>query len=193
MDVLKLNDQQLIELYLQGSEKAFEVLLNRHKDRVYTSIYMFVKDDELAEDLFQEVFIKIIDTFRKGKYNHEGKFIQWALRISYNLCVDHFRKSKRNTKVSGTDTFDILTTLDSKEDNMDIVMIKDQIHTKLRKVIDKLPDEQKEVILLRHYADMSFKEISQVTKVSINTALGRMRYAVINIRKMMGQDAAVVA
>lgn len=193
MDVLKLNDQQLIEQYLQGSEKAFEVLLTRHKDRVYTSIYMFVKDDELAEDLFQEVFIKIIDTFRKGKYNHEGKFIQWALRISYNLCVDHFRKSKRTTKVSGTDTFDILTTLDSKEDNMDIVMIKDQIHTKLRKVIDKLPEEQKEVILLRHYADMSFKEISQVTKVSINTALGRMRYAVINIRKMMGQDAAVVA
>jgi RNA polymerase sigma factor (sigma-70 family) len=193
MDVLKLNDQQLIEQYLQGKEKAFEVLLNRHKDRVYTSIYMFVKDDEMAEDLFQEVFIKIIDTFRKGKYNHEGKFIQWALRISYNLCVDHFRKSKRTTKVTSSDTFDILTTIDSKEDNMEILMIKDQMHTKLRSIIDMLPDEQKEVIMLRHYADMSFKEISQVTRVSINTALGRMRYAVINIRKMMGQDAAIVA
>ncbi len=193
MDVLKLNDQQLIEQYLQGKEKAFEVLLNRHKDRVYTSIYMFVKDDEMAEDLFQEVFIKIIDTFRKGKYNHEGKFIQWALRISYNLCVDHFRKSKRTTKMTSSDTFDILTTIDSKEDNMEILMIKDQMHTKLRSIIDMLPDEQKEVIMLRHYADMSFKEISQVTRVSINTALGRMRYAVINIRKMMGQDAAIVA
>jgi RNA polymerase sigma factor (sigma-70 family) len=193
MDVLKLNDQQLIEQYLLGNEKAFEILLSRHKDRVYTSIYMFVKEDELAEDLFQEVFIKIIDTFRKGKYNHEGKFIQWALRISYNLCVDHFRKSKRTTKVTGSDSFDILTTIDCKEDNMEVLMIKDQTHTKLRRIIDQLPDEQKEVIMLRHYADMSFKEISLVTRVSINTALGRMRYAVINIRKMMGQDAAVVA
>ncbi len=193
MDVLKLNDQQLIEQYLKGNEKAFEVLLNRHKDRMYTSIYMFVKDQELAEDLFQEVFIKIIDTFRKGKYNHEGKFIQWALRISYNLCVDYFRKSKRNTKVSGTDSFDIMTTIDSKDDNMEVLMIKDQTHTKLRDIIELLPDEQKEVIMLRHYADMSFKEISQVTRVSINTALGRMRYALINIRKMMGQDAFVTA
>jgi RNA polymerase sigma factor (sigma-70 family) len=193
MDVLMLNDQQLIDSYLQGNEKSFEVLLSRHKDRVYTSIYMFVKDDELAEDLFQEVFIKIIDTFRKGKYNHEGKFIQWALRISYNLCVDHFRKSKRNTKVSSTDSFDIMTTIDSKDDNMETLMIKDQTHTKIRDIIDLLPDEQKEVIMLRHYADMSFKEISLVTRVSINTALGRMRYALINIRKMMGQEASVMA
>jgi RNA polymerase sigma-70 factor (ECF subfamily) len=189
MDVLNLSDQQLIETYLQGSDKSFEVLLNRHKDRIYTSIYMFVKDEELAEDLFQEVFIKIIDTIRKGRYNHEGKFIQWALRISYNLCVDHFRKAKRNTKVTGTETFDIFSTIDSKDDNMEEFMIKDQTHTKLRYIIDQLPEEQREVIMLRHFADMSFKEISLVTKVSINTALGRMRYALINIRKMIGQEA----
>ena len=192
MDVLKLSDQQLIESYLQGNEKSFEVLLSRHKDRIYTSIYLFVKDGEMAEDLFQEVFIKIIDTFRKGRYNHEGKFIQWALRISYNLCVDHFRKSKRQTKVSSSETFDILTMIESKDDNMEEFIIKDQAHSRVRQIIDLLPEEQREVIILRHYADMSFKEISLVTRVSINTALGRMRYALINIRKMMGQEAIAV-
>ncbi|MBK8701915.1 MAG: sigma-70 family RNA polymerase sigma factor [Saprospiraceae bacterium] len=192
MDVLKLNDQQLIETYLQGNEKSFEVLLERHKDRIYTSIYLFVKDTEMAEDLLQEVFIKIIDTFRKGRYNHEGKFIQWALRISYNLCVDHFRKSKRQTKVSSSETFDILTMIESKDDNMEDHIIKFQDHTRVKHIIEMLPEEQREVIVLRHYADMSFKEISQVTRVSINTALGRMRYALINIRKMMGQEAIAV-
>ncbi len=189
MDVLRMSDQQLIESYLQGNEKSFEVLLSRHKDRIYTSIYLFVKDTEMAEDLFQEVFIKIIDTIRKGRYNHEGKFIQWALRISYNLCVDQFRKSKRNTKVASNDGFDILSTIESHEDNMEVFMIKNQDQSKVRHIIEMLPEEQREVIILRHYADMSFKEISQVTRVSINTALGRMRYALINMRKMMGQEA----
>ncbi|MFM2394044.1 MAG: hypothetical protein RLZZ546_2026 [Bacteroidota bacterium] len=187
-----MTDQQLIENYLQGNEQAFEVLLARHKDRIYTSIYMFVKDQELAEDLFQEVFIKIIDTFRKGRYNHEGKFIQWALRISYNLCVDYFRKSKRNTKVSPTETFDIFNIIDSGDDNMETTLMKNQSHNRIRQIVELLPDEQREVIVLRHYADMSFKEISQVTKVSINTALGRMRYALINIRKMMGEEVAAL-
>lgn len=184
-----MTDQQLIESYLQGNEKSFEVLLSRHKDRIYTSIYLFVKDTEMAEDLFQEVFIKIIDTIRKGRYNHEGKFIQWALRISYNLCVDQFRKSKRATKVASNDGFDILSTIESHEDNMEVFMIKNQDQHKVRHIIEMLPEEQREVIILRHYADMSFKEISQVTRVSINTALGRMRYALINMRKMMGQEA----
>jgi RNA polymerase sigma-70 factor (ECF subfamily) len=189
MDVLKMSDQQLIESYLQGNEKSFEILLGRHKDRIYTSIYLFVKDSEMAEDLFQEVFIKIIDTIRKGRYNHEGKFIQWALRISYNLCVDQFRKSKRQTKVASNDGFDILATIESHEDNMEISMIKNQDQSRVRHIIEMLPEEQREVIILRHYADMSFKEISQLTRVSINTALGRMRYALINMRKMMGQEA----
>jgi RNA polymerase sigma factor (sigma-70 family) len=191
MNILNLNDQQLIDLYLQGNDNSFEILLSRHKDRIYTSIYMFVKDHELAEDLFQEVFIKIIDTLRKGRYNNEGKFIQWALRISYNLCVDYFRKSKKVSFTSGSESFDIFSTIDNKEDNMEDLIIKDQTHTKLRAIIDQLPDEQREVIMLRHFADMSFKEISLVTKVSINTALGRMRYALINIRKMMGNEVLV--
>ena len=122
---LKTTDQNLINDFLAGDDKSFEILLNRHKERVYTSIYMFVKDHELAEDLFQEVFIKILDTFRKGKYNHEGKFIQWALRISYNLCVDHFRKARRRTKVSSTETFDIFDILETKDDNMEQSLIRE--------------------------------------------------------------------
>lgn len=185
---MQLTDQQLIMGYLEGNDKSFEILLNRHKDRIYTSIYMFVKDHEQAEDLFQEVFIKILDTFRKGKYNHEGKFLQWALRISYNLCVDHFRKAKRRTKVSSTETFDIFDILESKDDNMEQSLIKEQSYSKIRSIVEMLPPEQREVVILRHYADMSFKEISQLTRVSINTALGRMRYALINIRKLVGEQ-----
>lgn len=186
MNVLQLTDQQLIQDYLKGDEKAFETLLSRHKDKIYTSIYLFVKDTEQANDIFQDVFIKIIDTLRKGKYNHEGKFLQWALRISYNLCVDNFRRSKRRTKVSATETFDIFDVLECKDPNMEHYMIKSQQHKRIRDLVDNLPPEQREVVILRHYADMSFKEISQLTRVSINTALGRMRYALINIRKQVG-------
>lgn len=185
MDVLTTSDQQLINNYLEGNDKSFEILLNRHKDRIYTSIFMFVKDHDKAADLFQDVFIKIIDTIRKGKYNHEGKFLQWALRISYNLCVDQFRRSKRRTKVSSTETFDIFDVLESKDDNMHDIMVRNQTNSKLRELVDQLPAEQREVVILRHYADMTFKEISQLTRVSINTALGRMRYALINIRKLV--------
>ena len=187
MDVLKLNDQQLIVEYLEGSDRAFEVLLNRHKDKIYTSIYLFVKDRDLAEDIFQDVFIKIIRTLRNGKYNHEGKFLQWAMRISYNMCVDHFRKNKKKTKVSATETFDIFDVLESPEDNKETSIIKSQLHQRVRELVDQLPEEQREVVILRHYADMSFKEISQLTRVSINTALGRMRYALINMRKMVSE------
>jgi len=185
MQVTPLNDQQLIISYLDGNEKAFEELLTRHKAKIYTQIYLFVKDTALAEDIFQEVFIKIIDTLRKGKYNHEGKFLQWALRISYNMCVDYFRRSKRRPKVSQTETFDIFDVLKSDDDNAEQTIMKSQTHQKIRKLVDALPPEQREVVILRHYADMSFKEISQLTRVSINTALGRMRYALINIRKMI--------
>ena len=183
MDVKLLNDQQLINEYLQGDEKAFEVLLQRHKDKIYTSIYLFVKDTNLAEDIFQDVFIKIVDTLRKGKYNHEGKFLQWAMRIAYNMCVDHFRKGKKRTKVSGTESFDIFDVLKCEDYNMEDSIINSQIHKNIRELVDNLPEEQREVVILRHYADMSFKEISQMTNVSINTALGRMRYALINMRK----------
>ena len=185
MQVTQLNDKELILSYLDGNEKAFEELLSRHKQRIYTSIYLFVKDQAQAEDIFQDVFIKIVDTLRKGKYNHEGKFLQWALRISYNMCVDNFRRSKRRPTVSPTDTFDIFDVLENPEDNVEQTIMKSQTHERIRKLVDSLPPEQREVVILRHYADMSFKEISQLTRVSINTALGRMRYALINIRRMM--------
>jgi len=185
MQVTQLNDKELILSYLDGNEKAFEELLSRHKQRIYTSIYLFVKDTAQAEDIFQDVFIKIVDTLRKGKYNHEGKFLQWALRISYNMCVDNFRRSKRRPTVSPTETFDIFDVLENQDDNAEDTIMKSQTHERIRKLVDELPAEQREVVILRHYADMSFKEISQLTRVSINTALGRMRYALINIRRMM--------
>lgn len=192
MDCAPLSDQQLITNYLSGDDKAFETLLNRHKSKIYTSIYLFVKDHDQANDIFQEVFIKIIDTLRKGKYNHEGKFLQWAMRIAYNMCVDQFRRSKRRTKVSSTETFDIFDVLESSEPNMEGQMIQHQTHSKVRKLVDALPPEQREVVILRHYADMSFKEIAALTQVSINTALGRMRYALINMRKMIDEKNVVL-
>ena len=192
MQLTPLNDQELIRTYLSGNDRAFEVLLNRHRNKIFTSIYMFTKDRDLAEDIFQEVFIKIVDTLRKGKYNHEGKFLQWALRISYNMCVDNFRRSKRRTKVKSTDTFDIFDVIECPIPNMEDNMIQNQTHDKIRKLVDQLPPEQREVVVLRHYADMSFKEIAQLTRVSINTALGRMRYALINIRKMIEEKEVVL-
>jgi len=162
MEVLQLNDQQLIADYLNGNEKAFEELLSRHKDKIYTSIYLFVKDHSLAEDIFQEVFIKIIDTLRKGKYNHEGKFLQWALRISYNMCVDYFRRTRRRPKVSPTETFDIFDVLQidifdvlqNPDLNAEQSIIKSQTHSKIRSLVDMLPPEQREVVILRHYAEL---------------------------------------
>lgn len=187
MNVRTLTDKELIQQYLNGDEKSFEILLNRHKSKIYTSIYLFVKDTDQAHDIFQDVFIKIIDTLRKGKYNHEGKFLQWAMRIAYNMCVDQFRRSKRRTKVSPSETFDIFDVLETHEDNMETSMIKDQLYGKIKQLVDQLPEEQREVVILRHYADLSFKEIAAITRVSINTALGRMRYALINMRKMVGE------
>ncbi len=191
MQVSQKDDKQLINAYLDGDDRAFEVLLNRHKEKIYTSIFLFVKDHSLAEDIFQDVFIKIIRTLRRGKYNHEGKFLQWAMRIAYNMCVDHFRKSKRKPTVSPTEEFDIFDVLKVTEDNAETKIIKNQRYEKVRQLIDALPEEQREVVILRHYADLSFKEIARLTDVSINTALGRMRYALINIRKIIDEKNIV--
>ena len=187
-----MNDHQLIDSYLSGKDYAFEVLLNRHRDKIYTSIYLFVKDHSQADDIFQEVFIKIVDTLRRGKYNHEGKFLQWAMRISYNLCVDHFRRSKRYPIVHAKEDFDIFDVLKSENPNAEEQIMRSQTYQKIRDLVDALPEEQREVVVLRHYADMSFKEIALLTGVSINTALGRMRYALINIRKMIAQHEVVL-
>jgi RNA polymerase sigma-70 factor (ECF subfamily) len=187
-----LSDQELIARYTGGDETAFETLLQRYKGKIYTSIYLFVKDRALAEDIFQEVFIKIIDTLRKGKYNHEGKFVQWAMRISYNMCVDYHRRNKRRSHINPTDEFDIFDVLRVGDDAADTLIMRSETHTRIRRLVDSLPEEQREVVILRHYADMSFKEIASLTRVSINTALGRMRYALINIRKMMVEREIVL-
>lgn len=187
-----LHDHELIARYMDGDEQAFEVLLARYKAKIYTSIYLFVKDRALAEDIFQEVFIKIIDTLRRGKYNHEGKFVQWAMRIAYNMCVDYHRRNKRRSHINPSEDFDIFEVLRTDNDGADTHIIRSETHNQIRKMVDSLPPEQREVVILRHYADMSFKEIASLTRVSINTALGRMRYALINIRKMMNEREAVL-
>ncbi len=192
MQVKTQTDQQLINLYLGGNERAFEELLHRHKDKIYTSIYLFVKDHAKAEDIFQEVFIKIIDTLRRGKYTHEGKFVQWAMRIAYNKCVDQFRRKKRRPTVSPSEEFDIFDILEAPDETMESLLIKDQTSSKIKMLINNLPEDQREVVILRHYADLSFKEIAILTRVSINTALGRMRYALINIRKMIEEKELVL-
>lgn len=180
-----LTDEQLVHLYLDGDTEAFSTLVVRYQDKIYTSIYLLVKDKYLAEDLFQNVFIRIIDTLKGGRYKEEGKFLSWALRIAHNLCVDHFRKVKRSPSIKTSDERDIFEVLNFSDSNAEENMIQHQTHDRVRKMIDMLPEDQREVIIMRHYADLSFKEIADLTKCSINTALGRMRYGLINMRKMM--------
>jgi RNA polymerase sigma factor (sigma-70 family) len=183
----KLSDQELINLFISGNVNALEVLVLRHKDKLYTSIHFLVKDKYLAEDIFQDVFIRIIDTVRGGRYSDEGKFLPWAMRIAHNLCVDHFRKVKRTPTIKTGDDQDIFEVLNFTEPSAEDTMIRNQSHARVRQLLDQLPADQREVIILRHYADMSFKDIARITGCSINTALGRMRYGLINLRKMMAQ------
>ncbi len=183
---LQLNsDQDLVKLYLNGDESVLEELLRRHKSKIYTSIYLLVKDQYLAEDIFQDAFIKVINTLRSGRYNEEGKFLPWVLRIAHNLVIDHFRKEKRTPVITSADGTDIIGLLQINEESAEDRLLREQTHADLRNMIHLLPDEQKEVLIMRHYADLSFKEIADLTEVSINTALGRMRYALSNLRKMM--------
>ena len=181
----KLNDSELVSLYRVGNEEAFEELLERHKSRIYTSIYLIVKDHYLAEDILQESFIKAINTIKSGKYNEEGKFLPWIMRIAHNLSVDHFRKNKRFPVMVMEDGSKVLNSLEFADLPFETLQIKEEMHTKVRDLIDQLPDNQKQVLIMRHYMDLSFQEIADSTDVSINTALGRMRYALINLRKQM--------
>lgn len=183
--LIHLSDQELISSYLQGVDDAIAILVDRYKDKLYTSIYLLVKDKYLAEDFFQDTFCKIIDTLQTGRYKEEGKFLPWAMRIAHNLCIDHFRKVKRKPAIQTRDNWDMFDSINLSEPGADDRMIRNQNHTDLRKMIDLLPLEQREVIVMRHYADLSFKEISTLTGCSINTSLGRMRYGLLNLRKMM--------
>jgi len=185
MNFLNKNDNELVELYVGGKEAALAELLRRHKSKIYTSIYMLVKDEFLAEDIFQDTFIKVINTLKSGRYNEEGKFLPWVLRIAHNLVIDFFRKEKRTPVITNGDGFDIFDVLGFYDESIEDKMVRDQTHKDLKTMIQMLPSEQKEVLIMRHYGDMSFKDIAEVTNVSINTALGRMRYALNNLRKLM--------
>jgi len=185
INIQSISDQELVNQYIHGHESGLEELIRRHKAKVYTSIYLLVKDSYLAEDIFQDTFIKVIHTLKAGRYNEEGKFLPWVIRIAHNLVIDHFRRMKRAPVVSTVEGFDIFDFLKFYDESTEEKIIREQSHKDLRKLIHYLPSEQKEVLIMRHYGDMSFKEISEITGVSINTALGRMRYALNNLRKMM--------
>jgi len=185
MDANQMSDSQLIAGYIKGKESNLNKLITRHESRIYTYIISKVRDADLANDIFQDTFFKVITTLKTKRYNEEGKFLPWAMRIAHNLCIDHFRRLKRIPTISPRDDFDVFDIISDGSLNVEKTMIKGQIEFDLRKLIEELPEDQKEVLKMRHYADMSFKEIAENTGVSINTALGRMRYALINIRKLI--------
>jgi len=193
MKATEISDKVLINDYLQGNQASLEKLIQRHKNRVYAYILMVVKDKQLADDIFQDTFIKVINTIRAGSYKEEGKFIQWVMRIAHNLIIDHFRKSKRIPVIDNDNSdFDIFDTVRITDDSVEDRMVIEQIHKDVRELIEYLPPEQKEVLMMRHYADMSFKDIAEQTDVSINTALGRMRYALINLRKLIKEKEVIL-
>ena len=178
------SDKVLVQNFLNGDNKSFEVLLSRHKSRVFAFIMSKVKNRDITEDIFQDTFIKVINSLQKGKYNEEGKFLPWMMRISHNLVIDNFRKESKMRKIRPTSEFDIFDVIDDGSKNQEEIMIQTQVHSDLKILIEQLPNDQKEVLKMRYFEDLSFKEISDLTNSSINTALGRMRYALINLRKL---------
>ncbi len=180
-----LNENQLIQLYLNGDSHAFSFLVNRHKTRIFTSIFMLVKDEYLAEDIFQDVFIRVIESLKRGAYIENGKFLSWTIRIAHNMCMDHFRKVKRTPTIKTSDDTDFFEVNNFSEPAMDVKIIQAERNDSLKKALDKLPHDQREIIILRHFANLSFREIAELSNISINTALGRMRYALMNIRKIL--------
>jgi RNA polymerase sigma-70 factor (ECF subfamily) len=189
----KQDDASLVQLYINGSERALEVLILRHKLKIYNFIYSKVFDRDTAEDIFQETFIKVIKTLKRGVYNEEGKFLPWVMRISHNLVIDFFRKNNRIPIFDNNDEFDIFQLIGDGNPNAEKVMIEEQVVEDLQKLIIELPDDQKDVLTMRLYKDMSFKEIAESTGVSINTALGRMRYAIINLRKLIEENQIILS
>ena len=188
----KETDSSLIKSYLDGNEYSLGILIKRHQQRLYSFIYSKIQDRDITEDVFQDTFIKVIKTFKKGNYNEEGKFLPWVMRISHNLIIDYFRKSNRMPTFKNTDEFDIFSVLSDGNLNAEKKIIQEQIYNDVRDLVKELPEEQKEVLIMRMYKDMSFKEISENTGVSINTALGRMRYALINMRKLIEKHKIIL-
>ena len=186
------SDGVLVSNYINGNEKALEIIINRHKQRIFSFILSKVMDREIAEDIFQDTFIKVIKTLKRGAYNEEGKFLPWVMRIAHNLIIDHFRRNKRIPTFKNTDEFDIFSVISDNVLNAESQIIKTQILDDVRSIIQELPEDQKEVLLMRMYKDMSFKEIAENTDVSINTALGRMRYALINLRKLIEKHRIIL-
>jgi RNA polymerase sigma-70 factor (ECF subfamily) len=181
-----ISDYELIQRFIKGEQSCFEHLIHRHKNKVFAYISLYIRDQALAEDLFQDTFMKVIQSVRAGKYQDNGKFISWVMRIAHNLIIDHFRKMKQMNTVSNDDyESDLFNSKKFSESTVEDDMIKRQIQKDVRKIISHLPEDQREVVILRHYAGLSFKEIADITDVSINTALGRMRYALINMRKLI--------
>ena len=181
-----VNDQELVQAYIKGDQSAIEILINRHRSKVYTYILLTIKNQPLAEDLFQETFIKVIQSLRGGKYRDNGRFLSWVIRIAHNLIIDHFRKEKQMNSISNDDSeVDLFNSKKLSDSNIEEIIVNSQIKAEIRSLINELPDDQREVVLLRHYGGLSFKEIADQTDVSINTALGRMRYALINLRKFI--------
>jgi len=188
-----VKDQLLVQRYMSGEEYALQSLIERHQQKIFGFIISKVKDEDLANDLFQDTFVKVINTLKSGRYNEEGKFIQWVMRIAHNLVIDHFRRNKRFPTIRATNDFDIFDVIDSPEKNIEESTIYNQILLDAQRLIEHLPDEQKQVIQLRMKDNMSFKEIAEQTNVSINTALGRMRYALINIRKLIEKHQVILS
>ena len=189
---LQVADSILVQNYISGDEKSLEILINKHNQRLTSFIYSKIQDRAITEDIFQDTFIKVIKTLKRGAYNEEGKFLPWVMRIAHNLIIDHFRRNKRMPKFQGSDDFNIFSVLGDDKLDAERQIIKDQIDNDLGLLIEELPDDQKEVLVIRIYKDMSFKEISENTGVSINTALGRMRYALINLRKIIEKNNIVL-
>jgi RNA polymerase sigma factor (sigma-70 family) len=186
------SDALLVSAYVNGDESALGELIARHKDRIYRFIYSKVYDRDVTEDIFQDTFVKVINTLKRGSYNEEGKFLPWVMRIAHNLVIDYFRRNNRMPKFESNDDFNIFSVLSDGNLNAERSMIKDQVEKDVQRLIEELPEDQKEVLIMRIYKDMSFKEISEQTGVSINTALGRMRYALINLRKVIERNQIVL-
>ena len=193
MATTQIPDALLVSNYIAGNENALAILINRHQSKIYGFIYSKISDRDVADDIFQDTFIKVIKTLKSNSYNEEGKFLSWVLRISHNLVIDHFRSLKRMPMVYDTDEYSVFDTIPLEDTNIEDKMIADQIQTTVRALIEQLPYDQREVVIMRHFANMSFKEIADATGVSINTSLGRMRYALINLRKLIQEKQLVLS